>query len=242
MHNLHLNFKFEVFEGPLDLLLNLIEKNKIDIFDIPISFLLEQYLKYMDTAASYNVDLSAEFIEAAARLIYIKSKLLLPKAPDEPDPREELVGELIEYQKVRQLAAFLSDQYEIFNDRFSKPPDMPIPEPEENVYEASVLLEMLTFLLTTTPKSKLPPPITAVTNITNRKIIPLQGRLIYMMRKLYTRDQAAFTDLLDYATPDHTDEIVVIFIAVTELLNKARVHISGENLMECQIVLNRTRS
>jgi segregation and condensation protein A len=98
-----------VFAGPLDLLLSLIQEHKLDIFDIPISFVTDRYLEYMNTAEALNIDLAAEYLLMAATLAHIKSRMLLPReqaaeAPEGesgPDPREELVRRLLEYQKYR---------------------------------------------------------------------------------------------------------------------------------------------
>src|SRR5947209_6856129 len=105
-----------VFEGPLDLLLSLIQEHKLDIFDIPISFVTDRYLEYMDAARQLNIDLAGEYLLMAATLAHIKSRLLLPPqqsqdAPDQemgPDPRQELVRRLLEYQKYKHAAEQLS--------------------------------------------------------------------------------------------------------------------------------------
>ena len=98
-----INIKLESFEGPMDLLYSLIIKNKIDIYDIPIVELTDQYLEYVDYMQRENMDSISEFILMAATLIEIKSKMLLPKEVDENnkeiDPREELVNRLVEYKK-----------------------------------------------------------------------------------------------------------------------------------------------
>ena len=105
-------FKVNDFEGPLDLLLFLIKKNEINIYDIPISDITEQYLEYLDYAVSLNLDSLTEFYELAAHLIYIKSKMLLPVEvdldnEDIEDPRMELVNKLIEYQKFKKLSVLM---------------------------------------------------------------------------------------------------------------------------------------
>ena len=108
--------KLEMFEGPLDLLLHLIRKHEIDIFDIPIAFITSKYLEYLDLMKRLNLDLAAEYLEMAATLTLIKSRMLLPseQAVDEefqeegPDPREELVRRLLEYQKYKTAAEELS--------------------------------------------------------------------------------------------------------------------------------------
>src|SRR5437660_9361915 len=107
-----LNISLPLYEGPLDLLLDLIRKQKLDIYDIPIAKITEQYLEYLHLMEDMNVDLASEFLVIAAQLIYIKSRMLLPPDPDatpeeEEDPRAELVRRLIEYEKFRNAAQML---------------------------------------------------------------------------------------------------------------------------------------
>jgi segregation and condensation protein A len=107
----------EIFEGPLDLLLHLIRKHEIDIFDIPIAFITARYLEYLDVMRELNLDLAAEYLEMAATLTQIKTRMMLPvetreaeevEAEEGPDPREELVRQLLEYQKYKTAAEQLA--------------------------------------------------------------------------------------------------------------------------------------
>lgn len=108
-----LNFQLEQYEGPLDLLLDLIRKQQINIYDIPIARITAQYLEYMQRAAELDIELSSEFVFMAATLIHLKSRLLLPRDPElekispEEDPREELVRQLIEHQRFKNAAEML---------------------------------------------------------------------------------------------------------------------------------------
>ena len=118
------------FEGPLDLLLSLIQEHKLDIFDIPISFVVDRYLEYMEAARALNIDLAGEYLLMAATLAHIKSRMLLPReeshdVPDGdpgPDPREELVRRLLEYQKYKDAAAMLSAAPQLGRDAFVRRP------------------------------------------------------------------------------------------------------------------------
>ena len=115
------------FDGPLDLLLDLIRKHDIDIFDIPIRVVTDEFLKYVEAAESVDLELSAEWLEMAAMLVYIKSKMLLPKEEtpledeDGPDPREALVRRIIEYQKFKQAAESLHERPQLGRDVFEHP-------------------------------------------------------------------------------------------------------------------------
>ncbi len=115
--------KLEIFEGPLDLLLHLIRRNQVDIYDIPIATITDQYLDYLNMMRSLNLDVAGEFLLMAATLLQIKSKTLLPLPPEEEaeegeDPRAELVNRLLEYQKYKEMAARLHERDMLDRDIF----------------------------------------------------------------------------------------------------------------------------
>ena len=126
---MELEVKLQVFEGPLDLLLHLIEKNKVDIYDIPIVEITEQYLDYVSKMPKDDLDLASEFLVMAATLIDIKSKMLLPKEVDENgeeiDPRAELVEKLIEYKVYKYAAVELRDMQVYAGKSLYKEPTIP---------------------------------------------------------------------------------------------------------------------
>ncbi len=115
----------QVYEGPLDLLLDLIRKQDIDIYDIPIARITEQYLKYVETIKQFDVDVAAEFIYTASLLIHIKSKMLLPRDPDatgeSEDPRLELVNRLLEHERFKTAAQMLLQKQQIEEAVWSNP-------------------------------------------------------------------------------------------------------------------------
>ena len=122
-----LNFHLEQYDGPLDLLLDLIRKQEINIYDIPIASITEQYLNYMSHAAEMNIELSAEFVYMAATLIHIKSRMLLPRDPaldvlaPEEDPRQELVDRLIEHERFKSAAEMLHQKRVVEEAVWSNP-------------------------------------------------------------------------------------------------------------------------
>src|ERR1700689_163511 len=115
----------QVYEGPLDLLLDLIRKQDIDIYDIPIAKITAQYLKYVETMKGFDVDVAAEFIYTASLLIHIKSKMLLPRDPagpeSEEDPRMELVNRLLEHERFKTAAQMLMQKQQIEEAGWSNP-------------------------------------------------------------------------------------------------------------------------
>ncbi len=123
-----LNFRLEKYEGPLDLLLDLIRKQEINIYDIPIAQITAQYIEYMQKAVEMNIELSAEFVYMAATLIHIKSKMLLPSdpelaklLPEEDDPRKELVDRLLEHERFKAAAEMLHQKRVIEEAVWSNP-------------------------------------------------------------------------------------------------------------------------
>ena len=115
--------KLEIFEGPLDLLLHLIRKNEVDIFDIPVATITDQYLAYLDTMRALNISLAGDFLVMASTLVHIKSRMLLPAADDdeeEEDPRIEITGPLLEYLRLKEVAGELSERDLLERDVFTR--------------------------------------------------------------------------------------------------------------------------
>ena len=118
------HYKLDRFEGPLDLLLSLVEKNKINIDDIPISLLCAQYMEYIHAAQAMDIELSSEFIVMASELMLIKSKMLLPRSDEnEEDPRAALAAAMLEYQRTKAVSASLSRMFAQFGTRMVKDTD-----------------------------------------------------------------------------------------------------------------------
>ena len=120
-----ISYKLEVFEGPLDLLLSLISKNKVDIYDIPISLIFDQYMDYIDKLQELNMDVASSFIVMASELMLIKSRMLLPKPKneEEEDPRDDLVTLLLMYQQAKKCAQELSERWDTYSGRYIKETD-----------------------------------------------------------------------------------------------------------------------
>ena len=114
-----ISYKLDVFEGPLDLLLFLISKNKLNIYDIPVAELLEQYMAHIDLMRLENMDVSSEFLTMASRLVYIKTAMLMPRKEEAEELKKELSGELIEYQLCKQMAGKLAEKVSF--DGFTRP-------------------------------------------------------------------------------------------------------------------------
>ena len=144
--------KLEIFEGPLDLLLYLVKKDHLNIYDIPIAEVTEQYLKYMDIMRLLNLNIAGEFLVMAATLMQIKSKMLLPleesqeTSEEQEDPRQELVKRLLEYEKFKEIAQNLRERETGQRDVFKRPksPGQEIPEDNQGAYFEASLFDLIT--------------------------------------------------------------------------------------------------
>ena len=237
-----IEYKLEIFEGPLDLLLHLIEKNKIDIFDINISQILEQYLDYIYIMEQADLYIASEFIEMVSRLLYIKSKLLLPKKESEPDPREELVKILLDYTEMKRIADYLGGQFEIYKNRYERSEDASILDTGEcerqemPVMSPDILYKILERI---SEKNNLPPPIESVRILTRKKHVTIAEKIIAIMRRLYKNGGGDFISLLNNNAD--AGEVIAAFAAVLELLKTNRIIIIGEDLLECRFILNKEK-
>ena len=126
-----ITYHLDVFDGPLDLLLHLISKNKLNIYDIPIVEILEQYNKALEELQERDLAITCEFVAMSAHLLYIKSKMLLPKhddTEDEDDPRARLVEMLLEYQRIKEVSGTLNSRAESGFDMYTKMPEQITPD------------------------------------------------------------------------------------------------------------------
>ncbi|MBQ6625642.1 MAG: segregation/condensation protein A [Clostridia bacterium] len=229
-----INYKIEAFEGPLDLLLHLISKHKIDINDIPIFELVEQYTDYVKMMQEENMEVASEFLEMAARLVYIKSVSLLPVHEEAEQLKMELTGELLEYQECKLIAQKLSEQTDGFN-YFSREPQKY--EPDKTYKRLHEPLEVLKAYLSAIGKGKrkLPPPVEAFSGIVAHKIVSVSSRIHHVINKLLNGRKHKFKDFFHKA--ESRSELVATFLAILELAKSKRIYISDDNDGETEIEL-----
>ena len=233
-----ISYKLEHFEGPLDLLLHLIEKNKINIYDIPIVEITAQYLDYVRHMEREDLNIVSEFLVMAATLLDIKAKMLLPKEVDEEgeeiDPRAELVMRLLEYKKYRLMADELADREDGALKHLYKPSTLP---PEVAKYEPPVDLDKLLDGLTL---AKLQRIFEQVMKRKEYKTDPIRSKFGTIRREPVSLEQK-ITSVMDYARKNRrfsfrqllekqTDklEVVVTFLAVLELMKIGKIHLNQE--------------
>ncbi len=217
-------YRLEGFEGPLDVLLSLIERHKIDIYNIEISLLLEQYLKWMDDAREQDLDITADFLEMASRLVYIKSCSLLPKTDDEEeDPKWLLEQMLIEYAKYKRISLQMRPKYQGNKIWFKEqlPTDLPKPD-YEGGKESALLLD--TYLkLMKRHKDRIHPPKESFDRIVKTQFIAVGTKIVSVMRVLVKKSRSSFKSLFRGARS--RSEIVATFLALLELMRSGRVEV-----------------
>lgn len=220
-----LNYKLPCYEGPLDLLLNLIAMNKINIYDIQISELLEQYMEQIKLMQDNQMDVASEFLTMASRLVYIKSAMLLPKYEEEAEElKKELTGQLLEYQVCREMAEKMSHIYDF--DTFYKSPS---PVEFDLTYNRSHDPQDIVkgyINAVGRGKRKLPPPESAFSGIVQKPVISVSSKIITVMRKLWHGKRVRYNEL--FTAVNQRSELVATFLAVLELVKGKRVRIDGD--------------
>ena len=231
--------KLQAFEGPLDLLLHLIDKNKIDIYDIPITEITNQYLAYVRHMEQEDMNVTSEFMLMAATLIDIKCRMLLPREVneegEEEDPREELVMQLLEHKEYRMLSQKLREYMERAGDVVCReqqlPPEVALWRPEVNTEElfAGVTLDKLHEIFTFVLKRQEDKvdPIRSKFGHIEREEVSLPDKLNYV--EIYTRKnrKTSFRTLLE---KQHSRmHVIVTFLAVLELMKLGRIQVTQES-------------
>lgn len=220
-----IKYHTDVFEGPLDLLLTLIAKNKIDICDIVITDLIDQYLEQVKLMQEEEMDIESEFLQMASRLVYIKSVMLLPKYEDEAEElKKELTGQLIEYQLCKKISEILKDI--ICFDYYTK---VPSKMNFDTTYDRSHNpMDIAKGYVSAVGrgKAKLPPPKDAFDGIVTHKIVSVSSKIITVMRKLRKGNTVKYGEL--FTAAEGKSELVATFLAVLELVKGKRVRIDGE--------------
>ena len=231
-----IDVKLNVFEGPLDLLLHLIEKNKVNIYDIPIVTITEQYLEYVNNMEEEDLDVMSEFLVMAATLIKIKSKMLLPK--DEEDPREELVRRLLEYKMYKYAAGELKDLEIEGNKVFFKKATIPAEvknvkqevDPYELISKADVDLQKLNEIFKSVMRKQVDKvdPIRSKFKEIEREEISLEEKMAEVREEVRGLEGINFRTLLEMQASKMN--IIVTFLAILELMKIGAIAIRQEDI------------
>jgi segregation and condensation protein A len=220
--------KLEAFEGPLDLLLHLIRKNELNIYDIPIAVITEQYLQYIELMQELNLDVAGEFLVMAATLIHVKSKMLLPRPEtaqeslfEEEDPRDELVRRLLEHQKFKAAAELLHERETLRGSQFMRP-DARVAAAAGDEYEPELEVDLFSLLAafkgvlaraSRRPRVMLPP-----------ERLSIEERIHQLLGNLSETDACGFEDL--FSDGDGSRQFMIVtFLALLEMIRLKLVRI-----------------
>lgn len=209
--------KLDIFEGPLDLLLYLIKKEELDIYDIPIAHITEEYLKYIQLMQELDIDLASEFLVMAATLIHIKSKMLLPVINESSelenleDPRQELVKQLLEHKKFKSAAEMLWSRVQVEQNVFVR---AAIETDSENPEVAATVFDLVSAFqkILTRRKEQI------AVEIANDKLT-LAQKIVEIKSLLKNHLQINVTNLMEAALSKA--EIIIIFLAILELVKES---------------------
>ncbi|MEQ1575039.1 MAG: segregation/condensation protein A [Vicinamibacterales bacterium] len=219
--------KLETFEGPLDLLIHLIKKNEVDVYDIPIALITRQYLGYIELMQELNLDVAGEFLVMAATLIHIKSRTLLPR-PDpvasdtlDEDPRETLVRRLLEHQKYKAAAELLHERETLRSAQFLRP-DASVAEAAGDEYEPELEVDLFSLLAAfrgvleranRRPRMVLPP-----------EQISIEDRITHLLARLSETEACGFEDL--FADGDGSRGFMIVtFLAILEMIRLKQIRV-----------------
>ena len=221
--------KLAAFEGPLDLLLHLIEKNKIDIYDIPMAELTQQYMDYIDESKEFKVEIAAEFLVMAAKLMYIKSRIILPKAKpiiegdenegdstnESYDPRDEFVKRLLEYQRFHKVSKIL-DKMLSSEERFVKRPPLKLAQkvlPPQNLSVAKLFRAFLTAI--TVDEEPVIPEV-----LVSSEVFNVKDKIASILLQL---EERKVIKLSEAVTTNSPSEKIAAFLALLELVKRQKI-------------------
>lgn len=217
-----INYRLETFEGPLDLLLTLIQKNKMAIDDIQINIICEQYMEYIEAAQSLDMELASEFIVMASELMLIKSKLLLPKPEaEEEDPRAALADALLKYQQAKEAAKKMALLYPVYSGRLEKDTD------EISIDKTFVLDQEVESLCTAVRRiitfNENRPKVerSVFTPMISSPIVPVEVKITGILNRMSKKKTTSLKELLDdsVSLPD----MIAIFLGVLELIKIRKI-------------------
>ena len=232
---MNLEVKLQAFEGPLDLLLHLIDKNKVNIYDIPIVEITDQYMEYVKAMDKQDLNIVSEFLVMAATLLDIKSKMLLPKEvnedEEEENPRQELVEKLLEYKMYKYMSYELKDKHQDAGNSICKPPTIP---EEVKKYEPPVDLEKLLDGLSLNKLEQIfkdvikrqedkIDPIRSKFSKIEKEEVSLEDKIDYILNYAIEHNNFSFRKLLE--KQKSKTQIIVTFLAVLELMKMGKINI-----------------
>lgn len=238
-----IRIRVQSFEGPLDLLVHLIKRNQINVYDIPIALITEQYLEYLDLMQELNLDVASEFLVMAATLIHIKSRTLLPRPdpaqedlePDE-DPRDALVRRLLEHQKFKAAAELLHDRETLRNAQWTRP-DARVEAIAGDEYEPELEVDLFSLLAAfrqVLQRARERPPL-----LLPPEQMSIETRIEQLMERLSETEACGFEDLFDDLAS--RADMIVTFLALLEMIRLKMIRIFQSGQLGAIRIYKRTR-
>lgn len=217
-----LTYHLEQFDGPLDLLLSLIAKNKVNIADIPISLICDQYMEYLSAAQALDMEIATEFLVMASELMLIKSRMLLPRLEEEEeDPRAALADALLQYQRAKAASVKLAERYALFSGRMAKDTDeISVDRSFTADHDPELLRRALRHILAQTkahPRDVSP----QFTPLIARPIVPVEVKIIGILGHMQKHGASTLGELLGSSTS--RSDLIAAFLGVLELIKVRRL-------------------
>ena len=224
--------KLENFQGPLDLLCTLIEKNKMNIYDINLNEITDQYIEYINKMEELNLEVTSEFLSMASTLLYIKSKKLLPNRQEDEEEitEEELIRRIVEYKRYKDIQSSLLHNFSIFSNRlFKSPENIPLPKQSiENLYDINTIPNVYSSLVTKN-KERINHNAKNIEKIAITESYTVASKLKDMFRELIKHKKFVFNKL--FSIKKHSkNEVVTAFSGLLELSRRSKVETYQEDL------------
>jgi len=223
-----ISFKLDAFEGPLDLLLHLVSKHKLNIYDIEISLLLEQYLAYLDGIETKDYEQAADFLEMAARLIYIKTCYLLPQPEEAEELKKELQGRMIEYSLCKLAAQRLREDYAGGNVFVRQPVKLPVNKTYTRLHDKQELFDAY-MMISAKVKEYKPLRANMFSPIVSKRIVSVESKITDILSRLYSHGSFEMSKL--YEGMEDRSERIAAFLAVLELTKSGRIFLNDDNTL-----------
>ena len=226
--------KIENFEGPLDLLYHLVEKNKMNIYDIPISEITDQYIHYINSMKAMNLEVTGDFLVMASNLLYIKSKTLLPTEVKENEEenisREELIQKLVEYKKIKEITELMKDNSEKFSQFHYKEPEkitFPKEKPKLETTYSSDLIPSVFMKIAKANMEKINHNANDINRLIESEKITVKSKIKDILRGILTKGSLIFNKVFSINKKSKI-EVITAFMAMLELSSASKVNISQE--------------
>lgn len=238
-----INVKIQSFEGPFDLLLHLIKKNEMDIYDVKIYDITSQYIEYLDKMKEIDLELASEFIVIAATLLEIKSRELLPKIVDETaeelsedDVRKQLLDKLVEYKKIKAMAAFLEYRQKNSGEIYSKKPEIIIEEKKSNddILKDITILDLYNLAMELVEKYNSKQNANKIEKTIKVDSYKVEDKMEELKVKLRNKKNIYFSKIISEC--DSKMEVIVTFLALLELIKQKNIKVlQGVNFSDIYI-------